>query len=279
MTSNPITLDKEYQTRDGRPARVYATDIGGNSGGKSVLATYQLNGSTWVSIEYFANGRVNLGKESDLDLIEKPRTYKTGDFNTGYWSTGRWNTDNRNTGFGNTGILNTGNWNTGRYNTGRCNTGHYNTGYHNTGHWNTANNHVGCFNTLDPDKAYYFNKLIDKAKWDKAYKPAWLLTPSPTTWVPSNKMTYQEKSDNPSHKTTGGCLRVNDMKEEWRKAYQSASPEDIQAVRDLPAFDYDVFEESTGLDLRIKETSPCEGREIEIDGVTYVLKLKGQDDE
>ena len=76
MTSNPITLDKEYQTRDGRPARVYATDIGGNSGGKSVLATYQLNGSTWLSIEYFANGRVNLGKESDLDLIEKPRTYK-----------------------------------------------------------------------------------------------------------------------------------------------------------------------------------------------------------
>lgn len=193
-------------------------------------------------------------------------------------------TGNRNTGAGNTGNRNTGNWNTGYRNTGDGNTGAGNTGYrntgsHNTGNWNTGDYHVGSFNTINAEKAYYFNKLIDKAEWDAARKPYWLYKPSPTTWVLSGKMTDQEKADNPSHKNTGGYLRVNDMKEEWRKAYESALPEDIQAVRDLPAFDYDVFEEITGLDLRVKETAPCEGREVEIDGVVYVLKAKGDKDE
>ena len=67
-------------------------------------------------------------------------------------------------------------------------------------------------------------------------------------------MTETEKADHPSHETTKGYLRKKDWKEEWRKAFETASPEDIQAVRDLPAFDYDVFEEITGLDLRTKET-------------------------
>lgn len=165
--------------------------------------------------------------------------------------------------------------NTGYGNTGYGNTGRGNTGYHNTGHWNKADRHVGCFNTVTAEKAYYFNQLINKAEWDEAYKPDWLFKPLLTTWVPSADMTSEEKADNPTHETTGGYLRVNDMKAEWRKAYEGASEEDIQAVRDLPAFDYGVFEEITGLDLRVKETAPCEGREVEIDGVAYVLKAKG----
>lgn len=205
--------------------------------------------------------------------------YNTGYWNTGYYNTGNYNTGDLNTGNRNTGNYNTGNLNTGYYNTGDRNTGDRNTGDRNTGDWNTANYHTGCFNTVDANKAFYFNALIDKEVWDNAYKPAWLFKPLPTTWVTKDEMTKQEKVDNPSHETTGGYLRANDMKEEWRKAYESASPEDIQAVRDLPAFDYDVFDQITGLDLR-EEPMPatCEGREIEIDGVTYVLKLKGQDD-
>ena len=202
------------------------------------------------------------------------------DNNTGGCNTGYWNTGGCNTGDWNTGGCNTGDWNTGNRNTGYCNTGNRNTGNRNTGSWNAANYHTGCFNTVDANKAFYFNTLIDKEVWDSAYKPAWLFEPSPTTWVTKDDMTKQEKADKPSYKTTGGYLRVNDMKEEWRKAYQSASPEDVQAVRDLPAFDYDVFEEITGLNLRESPKSEtCEGREVEIDGVTYVLKRKGQDDE
>ena len=206
--------------------------------------------------------------------------YNVGRHNTGDWNTGHCNTGNRNTSNYNTGNYNTGYYNTGNHNTGNRNVGNRNTGNRNTGHCNTGNYHAGCFNTINAEKAYYFNTLIDKWLWDNAVKPSWLFRPHPTMWVISADMTDQEKSDNPSHEVTGGYLRKNDIKEEWRKAYENASAEDIQLVRDLPAFDYDVFEEITGLDLREKpQAASCEGREVEIDGLTYVLKLKGQDDE
>ena len=200
------------------------------------------------------------------------------DTNTGDNNTGNYNTGNYNTGDNNTGDYNTGHYNAGFSNTGTLNTGHYNAGDNNTGDYNTGDYHAGCFNTISAERAYYFNKLIEKQLWEDAYKPAWLCAPYHTTWVITDEMTDKEKVDNPTHETTNGYLRVNDMKEQWRRAYEGAAPEDIQAVRDLPAFDYDVFEDITGLDLREKQAA-CEGREVEIDGVTYVLKLKGRDDE
>ena len=196
-------------------------------------------------------------------LAKQQETRMTKETNTGSYNTGDRNTGDCNTGYRNTGDWNTGNWNTGSYNTGS---------------WNASDYHVGCFNTVHAEKAYYFNKLIDNELWDKAEKPNWIFYPAPTSWVPSNSMTEQEKVDHPYHETTGGYLRINDMKREWRKAYESATEEEIQMVRDLPAFDYDVFEEITGLDLRAKEAAPCEGREVEIDGVVYVLKAKGGKD-
>jgi hypothetical protein len=45
MTDNLITLDKEYQTRDGKPVRVHATDIGT---GCPVLASYLSEKGCWV---------------------------------------------------------------------------------------------------------------------------------------------------------------------------------------------------------------------------------------
>ena len=172
----------------------------------------------------------------------------------------------------NTGDDNTGSYNTGHYNTGSCNTG-----YRNTGHYNTGDFHVGCFNTGPAEKAYYFNRLIDKDDWDKAPKPSWIYRVSPTKWVGEGQMTDKEKADNPSYKTTGGYLRVIDMKSSWAEAYADATPEDIELTKALPAFDAGVFLEITGVDLRDKPVdAPCEGREVEIDGVTYVLKLKGE---
>jgi hypothetical protein len=180
------------------------------------------------------------------------------------------NTGHYNTGHYNTGYYNAGNRNTGYYNTGYRNTGNYNTGDHNTGDRNT-----GCFNTITPEGGYYFNRWLTHEDWDNAYKPSWLYNPTPTTWVYSRDMTSDEKSAHPDHETTGGYLRVNDMMAEWRKAYDAASLKDREAVKRLPNFDAEVFLEITGLDLRDQsETAPCEGREIEIDGVTYVLKAK-----
>jgi len=187
------------------------------------------------------------------------------------------NTGYHNTGNYNTGDYNTGDYNTNFHNTGSCNTGSFNTGDHNTGNFNTGSGHVGCFNTSTAEKAYYFNKLIDKAEWDETVKPSWIYGVSPTTWVSESEMTDDEKLVNQSYKTTGGYLRENDMKEEWAKAFAAATPEDIELTKALPAFDAEVFLEITGVDLRDKAVdAPCEGREVEIDGVTYVLKLKGE---
>jgi hypothetical protein len=193
-------------------------------------------------------------------------TNNTGDYNTGDHNTGIGNTGYYNTGIGNTGHRNTGIGNTGDLNTGKRNTGHFNTGDH-----NTSNRHVGSFNTVDAESAYYFNTLLPVAAWEAAYKPGWIYKPCPTKWVAldamqADAMRAKEKTDNPSWVTTGGYLRENDMAEEWRKAYASASPEDIQAVRDLPGFDPDVFFQITGLDLRVPDD------EVTINGVVYVKK-------
>jgi len=177
----------------------------------------------------------------------------------------------------NAGYRNAGYRNTGSYNIGDCNTGDCNTGSSNTGHYNTGHFHVGCFNTAPAEKAYYFNRLIDKGDWDNAEKPDWIYEVSPTKWVEENQMTDKEKLDNPSYKTTAGYLRVIDMKSAWAEAYANATPEDIELTKALPAFDAVVFLDITGIYLRDKSANaPCEGREVEIDGVTYVLKLKGE---
>ena len=155
-----------------------------------------------------------------------------------------------------------------------------NIGDRNTGDRNTGSFHVGCFNTINAEMAYYFNTLINKADWDNAAKPYWIFAPNTTTWVPSIKMTDTEKEQNPTHETIGGYLRKNDIKQEWAKAFSQATSEDIELTKALPAFDAEVFLEITGIDLRDKPASaPCEGREVEIDGVTYVLKAKGEKDE
>ena len=206
--------------------------------------------------------------------------YNTGYFNAGQYNSGDWNSGNRNSGDCNSDDYNSGDCNSGYGNIGDCNTGCFNTGscnsgHGNTGNWNSGDCNPGCFNTITPEGGYYFNRWLPRKDWDDADKPSWLYGPTPTTWVASEDMTDEEKAEHPEHETTGGYLRVNDMKAEWRKAYEAASLEDREAVKRLPNFDAEVFFKITGLDLRDKpETAPREGQEIEIDGVMYVLKAK-----
>lgn len=201
--------------------------------------------------------------------------YNAGDYNAGSCNTGYYNTGHHNTGNGNTGNHNSGNYNVGDYNTGHkntgndnagCyntgyrntgyrNTGHHNTGNHNTGicntgHHNTSNHHTGFFNTKLPEKVYCFNQPVDYDDFDNAMFPNWIQMITPTTWVRSEDMTDQEKQDYPSHETTGGYLRKNDLKQEYRKAFEQATQEDIELTKKLPGFDPDVFLEITGIDLR-----------------------------
>ena len=119
-----------------------------------------------------------------------------------------------------------------------------------------------------------FNVPTSRDIWDNAIKPVWFYKPSPTTWVYKLLMTDREKLDNPNFEADGGYLRVNNIKDEWLKAYESASPIELDQARELPNFDYDVFEEITGLDLRVKSDIDCEDLTILIDGVEYQLVRK-----
>ena len=133
-------------------------------------------------------------------------------------------------------------------NDSKNNTGEENTGDLNTGYWNT-----GAFNTTTPETANYFNMPCNISDWDNATKPNWIYVPSPTTWVSEDDMTDVEKTENTAFHTTGGYLRTNDMAEEWHKAMDGATSEEIQMVRDLPNFNTDVFKEITGLDLSAQD--------------------------
>ena len=214
------------------------------------------------------------------------------DTNTGYGNTHDDNTGHRNNGLKNSGDANCGDNNTGNCNfgdnncnndnngcgnagygnTGDGNTGSRNDGCHNTGSWNKASGHVGYFNTIDAREAYFFNRICSVEEWRCASIPLWLHDIKATQWVVSSDMTDAEKEANPSYKETGGYLRVNNMQEQYRKAYAAASEEDRELTRKLPNFDPEVFLEITGVDMREVE----QPREIKIDGKVYTL-VKKQD--
>ena len=173
----------------------------------------------------------------------------TGNCNTGDWNTGNCNTSDCNTGDWNTGDRNTGDCNTGDCNTGNRNTGDCNTGDRNTGDWNSTSFSSGFFNSQE-QPLYIFNKptnikrneLLDLKglsvlKWN--YENNW--------WIYSENMTEEEKQNHPEHKTTGGYLKTVDFKTACKMMWDKLDDDEKQAVKELPNFDADVFEEITGI--------------------------------
>ena len=216
----------------------------------------------------YNSGNYNSG---DCNYGEYNSGYRnSGDYNSGDYNSGDCNSGNYNSGDHNSGYRNSGYSNSGHQNCGDYNSGHQNCGDYNSGDWNSGSRHVGHFNTIKAEEIYCFNKLVNKFLWDLAVKPIWLYLPSPTTWVAFSEMSDSQVKSNPQAKKVGGYLKTNDMKEEWRKAYSSATEESIQQVRDLPGFDADVFFEITGLDIRI----PYTHKEVVINGIAYLLVRK-----
>ena len=181
---------------------------------------------------------VNLGKNC------------TGVCNTGDCNTGNRNTGNRNTGNRNTGNRNTGNRNTGDWNTGIWNTGNRNTGNRNTGDWNKSSFNNGCFMTEEPT-IMMFNKPTD---W--TYR-IWLdsdaryllnqIQKGVVELVDESRMTDEEKSANPTYKTTGGYLKVLDESECGQIWWDGLSEYNRDIIRALPNFDAEIFEQVTGI--------------------------------
>ena len=166
----------------------------------------------------------------------------TGNRNTGDWNTGDWNTGNRNTG----------DWNTGNRNTGDCNTGNRNTGDWNTGDWNKSSFNTGCFNTEEP-KIMLFNKPSDMTYREWLDSDArYLLNQIPKNvveWIYSSDMTEEEKIAYPTHKATGGYLKVLDESECGQLWWGSLSEHNKNIIKAIPNFDAAIFEQCTGIKI------------------------------
>jgi len=197
---------------------------------------------TWEEVLQVAND----GKEN------------TGHSNTGYSNTGSWNTGDRNTGDRNTGDRNTGDWNTGYSNTGDRNTGYRNTGDWNTGSWNTGDRNTGYSNTGSGHTGAFCTGTADFPLFNKPSGMTFeqftesiafdLMRQVDTKmWVPSSRMTDEEKSANPSHQTCEGYLKDIPFKEAFQNCWHNWSERNRKAFTDLPNFDAEIFFEITGV--------------------------------
>jgi hypothetical protein len=221
--------------------------------------SYYNFGTDIVVCEIESDGEVIDEKDGNKSVTDHLRVVRilnpdeaannNGNNNQGHSNTGDWNTGDRNTGHRNTGHRNTGHRNTGDWNTGDWNTGHRNTGDRNTGDWNTSHFHVGSFNTLDADEVLVFNKPCKKEVWDKADKPYCLLFDT-KVWVDYSDMTNEEKTKFPSAKTTGGYIKDIPYKEAFKAGMEGADASEIAAIKALPNFDAEVFEEISGFKIK-----------------------------
>ena len=77
--------------------------------------------------------------------------------------------------------------------------------------------------------------------------PDFLYNLTLTEWVPSDRMTDQEKKDHPEYETTQGYLKSYSYKKAWANLWKSLTQDQINQVKQLPNFDEAVFEEITGI--------------------------------
>ena len=175
----------------------------------------------------------------------------TGNNNGGSRNSGYWNSGNHNTGNNNTGNHNSGDCNSGNHNTGDWNSGSRNSGNWNTGNWNTGNCNSGYLNTSAQKYTFIFNKQVEKSVLAQIKFPSFMFF-TLTDWVPSSKMSHEEKAQHPEYATVGGYLKKYDYKEAFRKSFEEARrepdwPEQLEMLKALPNFDAKIFEEISGI--------------------------------
>ena len=71
-----------------------------------------------------------------------------------------------------------------------------------------------------------------------------------TYWVQENKMTEEEKTQDPNCHYRGGQLRKKEYKTAFKESWEKADKKDRIKVKDLPNFDAQIFFEISGVDLR-----------------------------
>ncbi|MDD4181566.1 MAG: hypothetical protein PHE87_08050 [Victivallaceae bacterium] len=181
--------------------------------------------------------------------------YCSGGFNSGNCNSGSYNSGNScsghvNSGYGNSGDGNSGNYCSGSGNPGSFCSGNGNSGSFCSGNYNSGNFNSGFFNTDEP-RVRAFNRDTGMTRDEfKRLMPDIRL--SQIKWVVIGEMTNEEKSENPSCKTTGGFLRRISYKDAWRDWWKGASANDRLKIKNLPNFDATIFEDITGIDVNQK---------------------------
>jgi hypothetical protein len=205
----------------------------------------------------------------------------TGDYSTGYRSTGHYSTGYHSTGYQSaghrsTGDCSTGNYSTGDYSTGNCSTGDRSTGGRSTGSWSISKYSTGHFSTIDYSGFGAFNKPCTVEEWSKAIMPNFLYF-NLTEWISEGDMTEEEKELNPTYKTTGSYLKAYKYEEAFQRAFDKASKEEIEQLKNLPNFDADVFKEISGIDItkHDKKSIILEGKEIFISSELFEELKRG----
>ena len=169
--------------------------------------------------------------ERELTWFEVLTRVNTGKNNTGIGNSGSHNSGNRNSGNRNSGDHNTGSYNSGSSNSGHCNSGNHNDGNYNSGNFNIGDKHTGDFNTVTADTVLVFNKPVLVAEYEKYKKPDFLYF---------SLHTYDESN----------IISVLPYKEAFIKSWENADPIDRMRIKDCPNFDYDIFYEISGIDVR-----------------------------
>lgn len=175
-------------------------------------------------------------------------TRNSGNYNSGDWNSGNGNSGNMNSGYCNSGSGNSGYMNSGLCNSGSWNSGDRNSGNCNSGDWNSGYYNSGCFNTPAQKQIFCFNKLTKKQKIEFPF----FLFFDLTEWVPVSMMTAGEKLNHPECDCIGGYLKRYDYKEAFRKSFLDAKqkknwPDELAKLKAIPNFDYEIFEEISGI--------------------------------
>src|SRR3990167_4872835 len=177
----------------------------------------------------------------------------TGKENSGNYNSGNYNSGDYNSGNYNSGDCNSGNYNSGKRNSGKRNSGNYNSGNYNSGDYNSGDYNSGAFNTDKPNTRL-FNKFTDK-KMGEIEIP--YIDLKITEWLSEDKMTDEQKKNDPDFRIRGGQLVKRDYKEAWKLAWSEIDQATKNKFVTLPNFDAEIFFEITGVDLREKNNSDC----------------------
>ncbi|WP_374967663.1 hypothetical protein [Lysinibacillus sp. RS5] len=70
----------------------------------------------------------------------------------------------------------------------------------------------------------------------------------PTTWVWSDDMSDEEKEAHPTHETTGGYLRENNLTRAYLDWWDKLEGDEKEVIMNIPNFDADKFKLITGID-------------------------------